>query len=272
MDSIILKDFEVSACHGVNAEEKVTPQRFLFTAQLFYDFSQASKCDDLKKTISYSDVKKTLKKFCEANSFDLIETLATRSAYLLLKTYPAQKVILTLKKPDAPMSGVFDYAGVEVERAWHRAYVALGSNLGDRQSYLDFAVKYMQKDDNFAKIRESKRIFSEPYGGVADKTFVNSVVEVDTLYTPQELLATLNQIEKEGERVREQRWGNRTLDLDIIFYDDMVIEDDNLCIPHADMQNRDFVLTPLCELCKNKRHPVLGKRVFELKAELDGKK
>ena len=69
MNKIILKDFEVKACHGCNPEEKRNPQRFLFTAEIFYDFSQAAKNDDLTKTISYSDVKKTLKSFCENNCF-----------------------------------------------------------------------------------------------------------------------------------------------------------------------------------------------------------
>ena len=88
MDVITLKDFEVVACHGVNPEEKVNPQRFLFTAEIYTDFSKCAKNDDLTQTISYSAVKKTLRSFCENNCFDLIETLAKRSALILLKTYP----------------------------------------------------------------------------------------------------------------------------------------------------------------------------------------
>lgn len=266
---IILKDYEIKACHGVNSEEKVCPQRFLFTAELCYDFSSASDCDDLTKTISYSAVKKTIKAFCEGNCFDLIETLAMRCAELLLKTYPANSVKLTVKKPDAPMSGVFDYVAVSVEMAWHKAYVALGSNIGDCNGYLDNAIKALCEDDNIKNLRESSRISSAPYGGVATEKFVNSVVEFDTLYTPQKLLAKLSEIEQNNNRTREVHWGNRTLDLDIIFYDDLICEDDNLCIPHPDMQNRSFVLEPLCELCKNKLHPILKKRVFELKRELE---
>lgn len=271
MYKIILKDYEVISCHGVNKEEKINPQRFLFTVELSYDFFEAGMTDDLTKTISYSDVKKTIKHFCESNCFDLIETLAVRGAILLLKTYPATSVSLTVKKPDAPMSGVFDYAGVSVDMNWHKAYVALGSNLGNCNAYLDSAIKAFESDDNIKNVRESNRIESEPYGGVATEKFVNSVVEFDTLYTPQQLLKKLNEIEKENNRTREIHWGNRTLDLDIIFYDDLILQDDNLCIPHPDMQNRSFVLKPLCELCKNKLHPILKKRVFELKSELDAR-
>ena len=266
MDVIILKDFEVTACHGVNPEEKINPQRFLFTAEIYTDFSKCAKNDDLTQTISYSAVKKTLKSFCENNCFDLIETLAKRGASLLLKTYPlASGVKLTVKKPDAPMSGVFDYVAVSTKLFWHEAYLALGSNMGDRNAYLDFAMDRLKSDDNFKDVKESTRIQSAPYGNVATETFVNSAVKCKTLYTPHELLNTLMQIEKDGDRVRSEHWGNRTLDIDILFYDDLIIEDDDLCVPHPDMQNRDFVLKPLLELCPNKVHPLFYKRISELK-------
>ena len=163
MDVITLKDFEVVACHGVNPEEKVNPQRFLFTAEIYTDFSKCAKNDDLTQTISYSAVKKTLRSFCENNCFDLIQTLAKRSASLLLKTYPlASGVKLTVKKPDAPMSGVFDYVAVSTELWWHDVYLALGSNMGDRNAYLDFAIDRLKADDNFKDIQESGRMESGP--------------------------------------------------------------------------------------------------------------
>ncbi len=263
-DKIILKDFEVKACHGVNDEEKINAQRFLFTAELYCDVEEAAATDDLTKTVSYSAVKKTLKSFCENNCFDLIETLAVRGAYLLLKNYPIDKVKLTVKKPDAPMSGVFDCVGVSVQRQWHTVYLALGSNEGDRNAYLDFAIEQLGSDDSFKDIRESSRMSTAPYGGVADKEFINSVVECKTLYSPRKLLARIAQIEKDGGRVRLEHWGNRTLDVDIILYDDLISEESDLCIPHPDMQNRDFVLQPLLQLCPNKLHPILNKRIADM--------
>lgn len=271
MDKIILKNYQITSCHGCNPEEKITPQRFVFTAEIFYDFSEAAKFDNLTKTISYSDVKKALKSFCENNCFDLIETLATRSAELLLKKYPAKKVILTVKKPDAPMSGVFDYVAVEVEKEWHEVYLALGSNMGDKNAYLDFAIARLLADDNIKEVKESSRYSTLPYGGVATNDFVNSAVRIQTLYSPEELLRVVSQIENGGERVRNERWGNRTLDVDIIFYDDCVVESNDLCVPHIDMQHRDFVLKPLAELCPYKLHPILKKRVCELLAAVENK-
>lgn len=270
MDRIILKDFEVVACHGVNPEEKVEPQRFLFTVVLDVDFSDAAANDDLSKTVSYAAVKKAVKAFCEDNCFDLIETLCARLAELLLKQFElARAVEVTVKKPDAPMSGKFDYAGVSAMRKRHRAYLALGSSEGDRNAYLDFAVAALKADGNIAHVRESQRIATAPYGGVAKGMFLNSAVECDTLYTARQLLNKIHSIEAEGGRVRKERWGDRTLDIDIIFFDDEVCEDDDLCIPHIDMANRAFVLKPLCELCPNKVHPLLKRRVRELSDALE---
>lgn len=170
------------------------------------------------------------------------------------------------------MSGVFDYVAVEAEKEWHEVYLALGSNMGDKNAYLDFAIARLEEDDNIKDVKESLRYATAPYGGVATCEFVNSAVKLSTLYSPEELLVVVSKIEKDGERVRNERWGNRTLDIDIVFYDDCVISSNDLCVPHIDMQNRAFVLQPLCELCPNKLHPILKKRVCELKSDLDNRR
>ena len=261
---VILKDFEVLACHGCNPEEKINKQRFLFTAYIYTDIIKAAKTDDIDATISYSAVKKVLKSFCEQNCFDLIETLAVRAADTVLKTFPLAKGIkLIVKKPDAPMSGVFDYVGVQTVREWHRAYLSLGSSEGDRNKYLDFAVEKLKADGNIKNVKESTRYETPPYGEVAQGMFINSCVECDTLYSPRQLLECVNKIEAEGGRVRAERWGDRTLDIDIVFYDDLIVEEKDLCIPHPDMHNRMFVIEPLMDFCPNKMHPVLKKRISE---------
>jgi len=264
-DMVILKDFEVLACHGVNPEEKVNKQRFLFTVKVELDFFEAAKSDDVSKTVSYSAIKKLVKAFAENNCFDLIETLAVRLAEEILLAFPlAKSVEIELKKPDAPMSGKFDYAAVKVKRSRHKVYAALGSSIGDRKGYLDFAIKKLKEDKRISGVRESGRIVTEPYGGVAKEEFLNSAAAFDTLYSPFGLLELFHSIESEAGRKRDTHFADRTLDMDIIFYDDEIIETDELCVPHIDMQNRFFVLKPLSELCPNKLHPVLKKRVIEL--------
>ncbi|MEG2688196.1 MAG: dihydroneopterin aldolase, partial [Clostridia bacterium] len=116
-DKIVIKDFEVKACHGVNQDEKINPQRFLISATVIEDMSEAAKLDDLAKTASYSAVKKVIDAYVKNNCFDLIETLGVRLAELILKKFDnLYSAEVTVKKPDAPMSGVFDYVAVNVLR------------------------------------------------------------------------------------------------------------------------------------------------------------
>lgn len=265
MDKIILKNYEVLACHGVNPEEKVEKQRFIVTVTLETDFSAAAKDDDLSKTVSYSAVRKDVDAFVKNNCFDLIETLSVRLSELLLKKYDlALSCEVSVKKPDAKMNGMFDYPEVVAFRRWHEVYLALGSSEGDRSGYLDFAISSFKADDNFKGVKESGRIETEPYGNVAKNMFLNSAVKAYTLYSPHELLSCTGNIEQGAQRRRDVHWGDRTLDIDILFYDDEVIGDDDLCVPHSEMQRREFVLKPLAELAPNKLHPVLKERVKDL--------
>ncbi len=271
-DLIILKDFEVVATHGVNAEEKINAQRFLFTVEMECSINEAGINDDLEKTVSYAIAKKMIKKFVEENCFNLIETLAVGISELLLKNLTLLTgVTVTVKKPDAPMSGKFDYVAVSIRRQWNEVYLSLGSNLDNREAYLDFAIKRLSECDKNKDIVESVRLHTEPYGGVADQEFVNSAVNLKTLMSPFELLEFINKIEKEANREREIHWGNRTLDVDILFYGDDVIQDNRLCVPHIDMQNRLFVLEPLSEIAPYKVHPLLGKRICEMLSDLKAK-
>ena len=107
-----------------------------------------------------------------------------------------------------------------------------------------------------------------PYGVVEQDNFVNGMFEIRTLLAPEELLQELHRIEQMEGRERKLHWGPRTLDLDIIFYDDLVYDSEDLMIPHIDMENRYFVLKPLSELAPNFRHPITHKTVAQMLAEL----
>ena len=115
----------------------------------------------------------------------------------------------------------------------------------------------------------SKLIVTEPYGGVEQDEFLNGACKIQTLLAPWELLDRLHELEKEAGRERLIHWGPRTLDLDILLYDNEIIENDELCIPHVDMQNRRFVLEPMAEIASHKRHPVYGKTMAEMLMDLD---
>ena len=157
---------------------------------------------------------------------------------------------------------------VKISRFWHRAYIALGSNLGDKKAYLDQAIKALKQHKECRVQKVSSYLVTEPYGGVEQDDFLNACLSLDTLLSPEELLDLLHEIEQAAHRERLIHWGPRTLDLDILLYDNEVLETEDLIIPHVEMHKRDFVLKPLAEIAPNKRHPILGKTIGELAAQL----
>ena len=270
MDKIKITNLKVFAHHGVFPEETRDGQDFYVNAELYLDCRPAGKTDDLTRSVHYGDVSHFMTEFLQKNTYLLIETATEQLAEAVLLEFPLlEKVVIELCKPHAPIGLPFENVSVTMERGWHTAYVAVGSNMGDKNKYIENGIEKMRENPSIKVEKVSTLIITSPYGGVEQDDFVNGAVKIKTLLTPRELLKTLHKIEEEANRVREVRWGPRTLDLDIIFYDKMIYEDDDLIIPHVDMQNRDFVLEPLLELCPNYRHPVLGKTITELATGID---
>lgn len=267
MDCIHIKDLEIWARHGVFPEENSLGQKFVISIDLFTDIRRAGLEDALEFSVDYGTVCHTVKTFMEENTCKLLETVAERLAALLLQQLPVRSVHLELKKPWAPIGLPLDTASVEITRGWHRAFVALGSNLGDSRGNLDFAVRELSAAAGCHVKKVSRYMKTKPYGVTDQPDFLNAVLEMDTLLTPEELLVLLHSIEAEAHRERIIHWGPRTLDLDILFYDDLILDTEDLIIPHIEIALREFVLAPLNEIAPGFVHPVCRRTIRDLYRE-----
>lgn len=197
--------------------------------------------------------------------YDLIESAAQNLCECLLLRYEKlQKVELELQKPHAPIGLPFENVSVNMTRGWHTIYLSFGSNMGNKQALIEDGIEKLKTHREIRNVVVSKLITTKPYGFVEQEDFLNGCLKLETIMDAEELLEFLHKIEAEANRERIVRWGPRTLDMDILFYDKEIYESENLIIPHVDMQNRLFVLEPLCELCPNFRHPILGKTVSQM--------
>ena len=144
------------------------------------------------------------------------------------------------------------------------AYLGLGSNVGERLEQLESAIKILDNVEGVQVSQISSVYETEPVGYVDQPNFLNLCVEVKTELTPQQLLQRCFYTEQQLHRVRDIRWGPRTLDVDILLYEDEIIEEENLIVPHPRMRERAFVLTPLNDIAADVVEPRTQLSISEL--------
>ena len=269
MDKIRIDDIKIFAYHGVLPEEKKNGQYFYVSAELRLDLKKAGISDKLKCTVNYAEVTDLIQDTFVETNYDTIEAAAEAVLEAILNNYSIIKsATIKVRKPDAPIDAEFRDVSVEITRSKHRVFLGIGSNLGDRHAYLDMAVVELERDSSIVLKNKSTYIETEPVGPVDQPDFLNGVIEIETTLEPYELLSIINDIEQEAGRERLIHWGPRTLDIDILLFDDMIINTEKLTIPHPEMHKREFVLKPMFEIAPYIYHPTLMKNVSQMLEDL----
>lgn len=149
----------------------------------------------------------------------------------------------------------------------HTVYLGLGSNVGDRIKFLAAAIRGIA-DAPLTVVDDISSVYeTEPVGEIPQRDFLNLCVSVRTEMDVQEFHSLMKTLEREIGRHKTTRWGPREIDIDVLLFDRLIVQTDNLMIPHKEMVNRKFVLQPLCEIAPVVVHPVFGKTVQELLSE-----
>lgn len=269
MDKLYLKDVEIFANHGVFKEEKTLGQKFILSLELDLDVREAAKNCDLTKSVHYGELCHNIEKEFQRESYDLIETAAEKIAEYVLYNYDlVQGVKVLLKKPWAPIGRHLDTAAIEIYRKWHKAYISIGSNIGNKEENIKDSIERLKGNKEIKVTKIASIIETEPWGYEEQDSFKNTAIEIKTFLNPKELMKTLLTIEQDMKRERIIKWGPRIIDLDIIFFDDYATSDDYVTIPHPRMEEREFVLEPLNEIAPNYIHPLNKKRVFKMLEEI----
>lgn len=282
-DVIEVLGIRATGFHGVFEHEKRDGQEFVVDVSLELDLRPAGESDDLAETVNYGEVGQLVVRRIEGEPFDLIERLATVIAEDVLATESGrlrlETVTVTVHKPSAPVGVPFGDVLVRVrrDRTLVPAVVALGANLGDRRATLERARQALAERVLTAGLAVSDLVETDPVGGPEQPDFLNAVAVGLTRLSPTALLRTLHEIEAESGRVREIRWGPRTLDLDLIQYGDpatgtdVLSSSERLTLPHPRAHERGFVLVPWLQADPDAvlRIDDRPQRVAELVAQVD---
>ena len=268
-DFIKVTNMKIFAYHGVLAEEKKDGQDFYLNAKVYVDMRLAGLTDKLEKTINYDQVCIFLAEVFAEKQFDTIEAAAEYTVQEIMVNFPMIEAMeLEVRKPHAPLTYVPEDISVTIYREWHTVYLSFGSNMGNPTGHINEAMIMLKDPYAIRDVKLSELFVTKPYGPVEQNDFVNGCLEMETYMDPEELVNYIHYIEDYFERDRSIHWGPRPIDMDIVFFDDYVYNSKALTIPHADMENRMFVLEPLSQLCPGRRHPVWGKTVAQMKKEL----
>jgi dihydroneopterin aldolase/2-amino-4-hydroxy-6-hydroxymethyldihydropteridine diphosphokinase len=151
-----------------------------------------------------------------------------------------------------------------------KVFIGIGSNLGNKEENICKAIKLIGELDSTEVIDASSFYKTSPVGFVDQDWFINAVIKIKTYLPPNELMSSLLSIESSLGRIRKEKWGARTIDLDILFYGNIILNEEDITVPHPHLHERKFVLEPFCEIEPEFVHPVYNKSILRLCNELQG--
>jgi dihydroneopterin aldolase/2-amino-4-hydroxy-6-hydroxymethyldihydropteridine diphosphokinase len=246
LDQIAVTGLRVFGRHGVLPEELTDGQEFIIDAELAVDTVAAGAADDLTLTVDYGELTGQLAAIVAGEPVALIETLAARLAAACLACSPVAEVRITVHKPHAPVPETVSDITMTIVR--RRAVLGLGSNLGDRLATLQAGLDVLGAQPGLERLSVSPVYETEPVGGPAQDDYLNAVVTLSTGLPGSVLLACARAAEDAMGRVREERWGPRTLDVDVIMAGAERSGAAELTLPHPRAHERAFVLAPWLDL------------------------
>ena len=268
LDRICLSGLRFDTLIGVLPEERQARQPVLIDLVLYQMPSPATKTDCLEHTVSYAAVYERVRDRIDNSQFSLVERLAGELAKTLLTEFePLLWVDVGVFKPQAPLPGRFQTAGICIQRSrgdfglMTTVDLSLGANLGDRLATLREAVSQLSSHPQIEQLAVSSVYETKPIGLVDQPDFLNLALRIRTDLEPFTLLAICQQIEHGLGRQRTVRWGPRTIDIDLLTYGSIVSAAPDLTLPHPRMQDRDFVQIPLRELDTGLAEPTADVRL-----------
>ncbi|KAF7722729.1 trifunctional dihydropteroate synthetase [Apophysomyces ossiformis] len=301
-DMVFVKDLRLSTIIGVNPWEREEKQVVVINLTIYPSCLSSTASDwDVNKSYHLRTIVRTLTRHIESSGYKTVEAFAVAVARIALEKCHVNKIRVRLEKPSAILFA--DASGIEVtrDRDWlnqvleeekmagrvfahhaieegtskevpatytQTAYIAIGTNVGDKVDNIHRALDMLETESNCV-VLDTSFLYETPAMYYTEQApFLNAVCKVATCLEPYALLAKLKNIEEALGRKVNFRNGPRPIDLDILFYNDLVMESETLTIPHALMQEREFVLWPLCDIAKDMEHPKLYKTCGQLLSQL----
>lgn len=266
-DHVYINGLRVMVLIGVLPHERLSPQPIQIDVDVEVDLQRAGLSDDLSTTVNYGAMCDAIADVARRSQDLLLERLAYRVAECTLSFEHVEAAHVTITKLQPPIDEDLASTAVKISRtrqmmanagqsnsiSTHTAIIALGSNLGDRVAHLQFAVSELANGIIGHVVAQSQVFETDPVGGPDNQgAYMNMALTLSTSLDPYALLRQLNAIEARAHRERVVHWGPRTLDLDIVFFDNISIDDPYLTIPHPRFAERRFVLAPLAEIAPDR--------------------